>query len=72
MNKQGKIYVLSLIGVRQRVTQIYNGVDDEDYSPRKSKGDNNGVAVCVVGRLDPIKDHLTLFKGFAALRKQIP
>jgi sugar transferase (PEP-CTERM/EpsH1 system associated) len=60
------------IGVRQRVTQIYNGVDDEEYSPRKSKGDNNGVAICVVGRLDPIKDHLTLFKGFAALRKQIP
>jgi glycosyltransferase involved in cell wall biosynthesis len=60
------------LGVRQRVTQIYNGVDYEDYRPCKSKGDHNGFAVCVVGRLDPIKDHLTLFKGFAAVRKQIP
>ena len=60
------------VKVRQRVTQIYNGVDDEQYRPGQKKIEKHGLAICIIGRLDPIKDHLTLFKGFAALRNQIP
>lgn len=69
------------VGVRRPVTQIYNGVDTERYSPdpgvrarvRRELGIPDGAFVAgVVGRLDPIKDHPTLFAAFAALRQRIP
>ena len=66
------------VRIKRPVTQIYNGVDTEMLRP----GDD-GAAVrdelgipgeCfvagIVGRLDPIKDHPTLFRALAALRAQ--
>ena len=62
------------------MTQIYNGVDVEKY--RQGNGRDRirveiGLAadiplVGVVGRLDPIKDHPTLFRAFEAVRTVLP
>jgi glycosyltransferase involved in cell wall biosynthesis len=62
------------------VTQIYNGVDVEKYCSGNGRDRIRfeiGLAadiplVGVVGRLDPIKDHLTLFRAFEAVRTVLP
>ncbi len=61
------------IGIsRRRITQIYNGVDYIHYTPVKRNVSNNGIVIGAVGRLDPIKDHPTLFKAFEELKRSIP
>lgn len=68
------------VGIRRPVTQIYNGIDPGRYRPgpegaavRRELGIPPGAfAVGVVGRLDPIKDHPTLFRAFAQLRAADP
>ncbi len=66
------------IRVRRPVTQIYNGVDTVAYAPapdrdalRARLGLPRGEFFAgVVGRLDPIKDHRTLFRAFARVREE--
>ncbi len=73
-------WLLDVIGVRKRITQIYNGVDSQKYHPCKDKHQVrlqlglplSSPLVGVVGRLDPIKNHHTLFNAFAMLRDTIP
>jgi sugar transferase (PEP-CTERM/EpsH1 system associated) len=68
------------VGVRRPVTQIYNGIDTERFRPGPEGArsrDEFGIpadafVVGVVGRLDPIKDHPTLFAAFDALRGSVP
>ncbi|MEW6486466.1 MAG: glycosyltransferase [Thermodesulfobacteriota bacterium] len=63
------------VGVRRPITQIYNGIDALRYRPgpegqalRETLGiAPNSFVLGVVGRLDPIKDHATLFRAFSRL-----
>lgn len=68
------------VRVSKPITQIYNGVDANEYRPaadgRKIRSTlglpEKAFTIGIVGRLDPIKDHLTLFSAFAAVRKTYP
>lgn len=67
------------VGITKPVTQIYNGVDTEVFRPGPADGVRAELglgpetfAVGVVGRLDPIKDHPTLFRAFTELRNTAP
>jgi len=67
------------VGLAKPITQIYNGVDTERFLPgpgdhlRNELGIPRGNFVAgVVGRLDPIKDHPTLFSAFSRLRETVP
>lgn len=75
-----KQWLFEVVKVKKNVTQIYNGVDTQVFCPGK-----NGLKIRtelgipektfiagVVGRLDPIKDHPTLFQAFAELKKIRP
>lgn len=64
--------------IRRPVTQVYNGVDTDVFAPgeqpsplRAELGLPAGAFVLgSVGRLDPIKDHPTLFRAVASLRER--
>ena len=70
-------WLLSEIRVKKSVTQIYNGIDTTVFRPgddglrlRGRIGIPEGEFVIgTVSRLDPIKDHPTLFKAFEGLKK---
>jgi sugar transferase (PEP-CTERM/EpsH1 system associated) len=68
-------YLVDDIGVpAERVRQIYNGVDTEHFYPRKRVASNQrrGLIVGTVGRLQAVKDQVSLVKGFAAAVQQAP
>ena len=75
LSRDLQAYLERSIGVdSSRLTQIYNGVDDSRFSPDDS-ADNDlpwpkgGVFVFgTVGRLQAVKDQLTLVRAFAHLR----
>ncbi len=66
------------VRIKRPITQIYNGVDTEALKPagegaaiRNELGIPEGSFVAgFVGRLDPIKDHPTLFRALAVLRER--
>jgi len=70
-------YLVNKIGVaRPKLTQIYNGVDTDLFRPARprraalpAKGfaDANSVIVGTVGRLQAVKDQVTLVKAFVGL-----
>jgi sugar transferase (PEP-CTERM/EpsH1 system associated) len=73
----------SEIGVpKNRITQVYNGVDCDLFQPaavsvkqrvRAELGiASNQPLVGIIGRLDPIKDHATLFAAFSMVRCEMP
>jgi sugar transferase (PEP-CTERM/EpsH1 system associated) len=78
VSKHMERWLLDEVKIRRPVSQIYNGVDtgvfcpgDEGFRIRKELGISEKTFVAgVIGRLDPIKDHLSLFSAFEALRKQ--
>lgn len=80
VSKQIENWLRNDVRVRKPVTQIYNGVDAEKYCPGNGRDQIRaelGLAadiplVGVVGRLDPIKDHPTLFRAFEAVRTVLP
>ena len=65
-----------------RITQIYNGIECRRYQPasdsekkqiRTDLGINQDQFVIgIVGRMDPVKDHSTLFEAFRQIREEIP
>lgn len=73
-------WLIGVVGIERPITQIYNGVDTERFRPAESRGgpiDELGIAegafvVGTVGRLDPIKDHPTLFRAIERLRRSVP
>lgn len=75
VSKEIERWLRDEIKVRRPITQIYNGVDTEKYHPSKSHGfirSELGLAkdvplVGIVARLDPIKDHQTLFRAFKSV-----
>ncbi len=67
------------VRVKKPVTQIYNGVDTDVFRPGRDGGlrtelgiQRESFVIGSVGRLDPIKDHPTLFRAFARLRESVP
>jgi sugar transferase (PEP-CTERM/EpsH1 system associated) len=69
------------IGIReQKVTQILNGVDTEQFRPAEEKQAEkikfgfqpDSFIIGIVGRLDPVKDHETLFRAFKLFSGQNP
>ncbi|CAH9019198.1 TIGR03088 family PEP-CTERM/XrtA system glycosyltransferase [Candidatus Nitrosacidococcus sp. I8] len=73
-------YLHQSVGIPiSRITPIYNGVDTERFYPKKDQSvlpsgfaDSNCLIVGTVGRLEPIKDQITLIQAFIHLVKQIP
>jgi sugar transferase (PEP-CTERM/EpsH1 system associated) len=70
-------WLIDTIGVRSnRVNQIYNGVDIVKFSPRKSTNEralpkgfapHDAFIVGTVGRMEPVKDPITLIQAFLRL-----
>jgi sugar transferase (PEP-CTERM/EpsH1 system associated) len=70
-------WLVDTIGVRpDRVTQIYNGVDTEKFRPRERThvrfGPDgfltpNSFVIGTVGRMEPVKDQITLIRAFIQL-----
>ena len=82
VSKHLKDYLASTVGISvSRITQIYNGVDTERFAPSGSKppgimpptfyGEDK-VVVGTVGRLQAVKDQVTLVHAFAALLRETP
>ena len=76
-------YLTEKVGVRStRVTEIYNGVDTSKFRPvedpqrhRAEVSDalpENATVIGAVGRLQPVKDHLSLAKAFSLLLEARP
>lgn len=75
-----KHWLCEVAGVKKTVTQIYNGVDARRYCSGGRGGairtdlglSEKTFVIGIVGRLDPIKDHPTLFRAFNEVRKLEP
>jgi sugar transferase (PEP-CTERM/EpsH1 system associated) len=73
-------YIVQTVGVpAARITQIYNGVDTELFLPEftqsqlePASADESAMVVGTVGRLQPVKDHVTLIKAFAHAKQSSP
>lgn len=65
---------------KNNIKIIYNGADHGKFCPsaelretfRKQHGLENNFLVGTVGRFHPVKDHLTLIKGFKHFRSRVP
>jgi sugar transferase (PEP-CTERM/EpsH1 system associated) len=72
VSKDMEEWLKETIKVRRAITQIYNGVDIGVYYPangysrirNKLAIPEASFVIGIVGRLDPIKDHPTLFQAF--------
>lgn len=75
-------YLRETIGVPgQRITRIINGVDIQRFKPNAAIGcdflpdgflKSNALIIGTVGRLEKIKDQMTLIEAFAVLRRNHP
>ncbi len=72
VSKQMVQWLRNDIQIKKTISQIYNGVDFERYNPLEENSTKNGLVIGIVARLDPIKDHSTLFGAFETVRKKIP
>ena len=77
VSKDLERYLVRRVGIAAgRISQIYNGVDTERFTPRPN-GAANGLpaefaeqdtlVIGTVGRIQPVKDQVTLLKAFAEL-----
>jgi sugar transferase (PEP-CTERM/EpsH1 system associated) len=82
VSKQMKDWLENDIKVRSPVTQIYNGIDTNKFRPAE-KGEKGSLRrklnlpedtpiIGVVARLDPIKNHRSLFRAFETVRTVLP
>jgi sugar transferase (PEP-CTERM/EpsH1 system associated) len=75
-------YLIKRIGIRSsRIAQIYNGVDIERFLPARPRPrsafpagfvDANSFVIGTVGRLQRVKDQVTLLRAFARLHTDRP
>jgi len=80
VSKHIERWLIEQVGIQRPVNQIYNGVDTTAFCP--ADGDfcirkelciaEDAFVIGVVSRLDPIKDHPTLFAAFETLRRRRP
>jgi sugar transferase (PEP-CTERM/EpsH1 system associated) len=77
VSKDLERYLIRRVGIAAgRISQIYNGVDTQRFRPRPS-GTPNGfpaefaeqdtLVIGTVGRIQPVKDQVTLLRAFAEL-----
>lgn len=71
VSKQMELWLINDVGISKPIHQIYNGIDIRTYSPPVKRCHTSKV-VGVIGRLDPIKDHPTLFRAFEQVLRTIP
>ena len=77
VSKELARYLTARVGVApERITQIYNGVDTERFTPAAhapsgplpaSFATPDAIVIGTVGRLQPVKDQATLVRAFAEL-----
>jgi sugar transferase (PEP-CTERM/EpsH1 system associated) len=77
VSKDLERYLVERVGIAPaRISQIYNGVDTERFAPHPDKSaaalpaelcGNNVLVIGTVGRIQPVKDQITLLKAFAGL-----
>src|SRR5215510_8029310 len=82
LSRDLEAYLLGKIGVAPpRLTQIYNGVDIETFRPAEQRradlpvegfGAADHVVVGTVGRLQAVKDQVTLVRAFVCLLERRP
>ncbi len=82
LSRQLQEYLITGVGVpRQRISQIYNGVDTVHFHPRAAAQSPTSVGpfvqpqhvlVGTVGRLEPIKDQLSLARAFVLAVERRP
>lgn len=67
-------YLTQNVGVpRRKILVLRNGVDTELFRPGLADEALLGeLVIGTVGRLDPLKDHLTLLRAFRLLAEQVP
>jgi sugar transferase (PEP-CTERM/EpsH1 system associated) len=77
VSKDLERFLIERIGIRaDKITQIYNGVDTERFSPRTTDNrdalppgfaTSDSVVIGTVGRAQPVKDQANLLRAFAAI-----
>jgi sugar transferase (PEP-CTERM/EpsH1 system associated) len=77
VSKDLERYLVRRVGIAAgRISQIYNGVDTERFAPRPSGAidglpaefaEQDTLVIGTVGRIQPVKDQVTLLKAFAEL-----
>lgn len=73
LSKDLESYLGEKVGISERkITQIYNGVDTLRFHPSKNKTPGKPVVIGTVGRMQPVKDQLTLVKAFIRLHELAP
>jgi sugar transferase (PEP-CTERM/EpsH1 system associated) len=82
VSKDLERYLVKRIGIAPaRITQIYNGVDTTVFTPLDPPtraalppgfAPEGTLVVGTVGRVQPVKDHATLLRAFAALATSAP
>jgi sugar transferase (PEP-CTERM/EpsH1 system associated) len=80
VSKDIERWLTKTVRVRCPVVQIYNGVEIAPFEGGRTAADlkaelglpSDALLVGIVGRLDAIKDHPTLFRAFAAVRERFP
>ena len=82
VSKDLEDYLIRRVGISaSRISQIYNGVDVERFSPTQPKPagllpsnflGNSQVVIGTVGRIQPVKDQATLVRAFAELLRMSP
>jgi sugar transferase (PEP-CTERM/EpsH1 system associated) len=82
LSRDLEAYLVSKIGVaRPRLTQIYNGVDTEVFRPAQPRradlpvegfAATDSVIVGAVGRLQAVKDQVTLVRAFVRVLERRP
>lgn len=66
-----------------KIVQLYNGVDTQRFHPRSNRThdpkqfpsgflSSDSIIIGTVGRLEPVKDQMTLLQAFLQLRKSAP
>ena len=76
LSRHQERYLVERVGIpARRITQIYNGVDMEQFRARETaapRADGSAFVIGTVGRMQDVKDPLNLVEAFLLLRRSRP
>jgi len=80
VSKDIERWLRETVRIRCPIVQVYNGIEAEQYEGESTAAElraelglpATAPLVGIVARLDPIKDHKTLFLAFAKVRERFP